>query len=116
MTKDKLFLLKPDFHNGAEGPFYCPECALVEGMLSYYPKLRHKLEVHYVDFPKPRAAVVAELGESNQGCPVLILADGRRMLDPALEVREANGRRFLSNDAHIRRYLSMTYGVGSAAG
>ncbi|WKZ13258.1 MAG: DUF3088 domain-containing protein [Gammaproteobacteria bacterium] len=116
MTKDRLFLLKPDFHKGSEGPFYCPECALVEGMLSYYPKLRHKLDVQYVEFDKPRGAIVAELGEANQGCPVLILADGRRILDTSLEVREANGRRFIVNDAHLRRYLSMTYSVGTAAG
>ena len=116
MTKDRLFLLKPDFHRDGEGPFYCPECALIEGLLSYYPRLRHKLDVQYVDFPKPRGAIVAALGEANQGCPVLLLADGRRMLDPSLEVRDADGQRFIANEAHIRRYLSMTYGVGSAAG
>ena len=115
MTKDTLFLLKPDFHNGDKGPFYCPECALVEGMLSFYPKLRHKLDVNYVDFAKPRAAVVALLGEANQGCPVLVLAEGRRVLDTGLEVKEAQGRRFISNEAHIRRYLSATFGVGHAA-
>ncbi len=115
MTKDRLYLLKPDFRKGSEGPFYCPECALIEGVLSFYPRLRHKLDVQYVDFPKPRSAIVAELGEANQGCPVLILADGRRVLDDSLEVREANGRRFIANDAHIRRYLTMTYGIGSSA-
>lgn len=115
MTKDKLFLLKPDFLNNGKGPFYCPECALVEGMLSFYPKLRHKLDVQYIDFAKPRAALVAELGEANQGCPVLILADGRRPPDPGIEVREANGRRFIGNEAHIRRYLSAAFGVGHAA-
>ena len=114
MTTDKLFLLKPDFRKGEEGPFYCPECALVEGVLSFYPKLRHKLEVQYVDFAKPRAAVVAELGEANQGCPVLVLADGKRLLDTSLEIKEGNGRRFISNEAHIRRYLAATYGVGNA--
>jgi hypothetical protein len=115
MTKDRLFLLKPDFRKGDEGPYYCPECALVEGLLSYYPRLRHKLDVHYVDFAKPRAVIVAELGEANQGCPVLVLAEGRRVLDPAVEVGEANGRRFIAGDAHIRRYLATTYGVGHAA-
>jgi hypothetical protein len=115
MTKDKLFLLKPDFHKDGAGPYYCPECALVEGLLSYYPKLRHKLEVHYLDFPRPRAALVAELGEAHQGCPVLLLAEGRRVLDPSLEVLEANGRRFIANEAHLRRYLSAAFGIGHAA-
>ena len=112
MNKDKLFLLKPDFRKGDEGPFYCPESAMVEGVLSFYPKLRDKLEVEYVDFARPRTPVVAALGEANQGCPVLVLADGRRVLDASLDVHEANGRRFLSNEAHIRRYLASAYGVG----
>jgi len=115
MNKDKLFLLKPDFHKDKEGPFYCPECALVEGVLSFYPKLRHKIDVQYVDFVKPRATVVAELGEANQGCPVLVLVDGRRVPDASLDIRESNGRRFITNEAHIRRYLAATYGVGAAA-
>ncbi len=114
MNKDKLFILKPDFRKDDEGPFYCPESAMVEGMLSFYPKLRHKLDVQYVDFAKPRAAVVAELGEANQGCPVLILADGRRVLDPSLDVKQSNGRRFISNETDIRRYLAAVYGVGNA--
>lgn len=115
MTKDRLFLLKPDFRKDEAGPYYCPECALVEGVLSFYPKLRHKLDVQYVEFAKPRIPIVAELGEANQGCPVLILADGRRVLDAAIEVRESNGRRFIPNEAHIRRYLAAAYGVGQAA-
>jgi hypothetical protein len=115
MNKDKLFILKPDFRKDNEGPFYCPESALVEGVLSFYAKLRHKIDVQYVDFTKPRTALVSELGEANQGCPVLVLADGRRVLDASLEIKEANERRFIDNEAHIRRYLAATYGVGTAA-
>jgi hypothetical protein len=115
MTKDKLFLLKPDFRKDQEGPFYCPECALVEGVLSFYPKLRNKLDVEYVDFARPRFPVVAVLGEANQGCPVLVMADGRRAPDASLEVKEANGRRFITNESHIRRYLAAAYGIGTAA-
>jgi len=115
VTKDRLFLLKPDFRKGDDGPFYCPDCALVEGVLSFYPKLRHKLDVQYVEFTRPRAPIVAELGEANQGCPVLVVAEGRRVLDAAIEVRESNGRRFIPNEAHIRRYLAAAYGVGQAA-
>jgi len=115
MTKDTLFLLKPDFHNAGKGPFYCPDCALVEGLLSYYPKLRHKLDVRYVDFARPRADIIALLGEAHQGCPVLVLADGRRVIDAGIEVQEAQGRRFIDREADIRRYLSATFGIGQAA-
>jgi hypothetical protein len=115
MTKDKLFLLKPDFRKDDEGPFYCPDCARMEGLLSYYPQLRGKLEVQQVGFAKPRAAIVAELGEAHQGCPVLILADGRQVTDKSLDVKQANGRRFIDDEAHIRRYLAAAYGIGQPA-
>jgi hypothetical protein len=115
MTKDRLFLLKPDFSAGGAGPFFCPDCAMVEGLLSYYPKLRHKLDVEYVDYQKPRAPLVALLGEANQGCPVLVVADGRRVLDAALPVAEAGGRRFVSGHAAIGQYLAAAYGIGRPA-
>ena len=70
--KDRLFLLKPGFMDQGKGPYFCPGCAMVEGMLSFYPGLRDKIEVNYIDFPRPRPALVAEIGEENQGCPKLI--------------------------------------------
>jgi glutaredoxin 2 len=82
----KLFLLKPDFHdaNRANGKLYfCPECSPIEGLLSYYPKLREKLEVHYLDYARPRKVLVDLLGEANQSCPVLVPDDGSFINDPA---------------------------------
>jgi len=69
MEKDILFLLEKDFTDGGSEPFYCPESALIEGVLSYYPHLREHLDVRYVNFAKPRAKIVELLGESNQSCP-----------------------------------------------
>ena len=65
MERDVLFLLRPDFRDAAQGeqPFFCPDSALVEGLLSFYPQLRQRLDVRYVDFPRPRPAIVALLGE-----------------------------------------------------
>lgn len=74
-----LFLLKPDFQDvnrNAESRYFCPPCALIEGVLSFYPQLRNELEVTYVDFVRPRQAIIDLIGEENQGCPVLILEDG----------------------------------------
>lgn len=76
---EKLFLLKADFldANRADGKIYfCPECSPIEGLLSYYPRLREELEVHYVDFSRPRKELVDLIGEANQSCPVLVLEDG----------------------------------------
>lgn len=75
----KLFLLKADFQDAsrADGKkYFCPECSPIEGLLSYYPRLRNELEVHYVDFNRPRKGLIDLLGEKNQGCPVLVLEDG----------------------------------------
>ena len=75
----KLFLIKPDFQdvNLADGKkYFCPDCVMIEGLLSFYPKLRSEIEVMYVDFQRPRKVLVDLLGSENQSCPVLVLEDG----------------------------------------
>jgi len=76
---EKLFLIKADFLdlNKADGKkYFCPDCVMIEGLLSFYPKLRSELEVTYVDFARPRKVLVDLVGEANQSCPVLVLEDG----------------------------------------
>jgi hypothetical protein len=112
MPRNKLLLLKPGFMDQALGPYYCPACATIEGLLGFYPQLRDVLDVRYLDFPRPRAEVIAEIGTENQGLPALVLyapvpADALRDLD----VREWNGRRFLKGPADIGRYLARTTGI-----
>jgi hypothetical protein len=112
MAKDRLFLLKPDFMDQGEGPFFCPYCTCIEGMLVLYPQLRQVLEIHHLDFPRPRPALIAELGEENQAMPVLIVErDPSGDLAP-FGVREAKGKRFLDEPEGIENYLAATYGVG----
>jgi hypothetical protein len=75
----KLFLLKADFKDESRGDgkrYFCPDCVLIEGLLSYYPRLAKELEVKYVNFARPRQVLVDLLGEGNQSCPVLVLEDG----------------------------------------
>jgi hypothetical protein len=118
MTKDQLFLLKPDFRDGEQGPCYCPACATLEGVLGFYPRLRDVLSVQYVDFPRPRAAVIALLGAGNQGLPVLVIAENSATgagTDKALEgldVKTSEGRRFLQSPSDIGRYLARRHGIG----
>lgn len=114
MLKDKLFLLKPDFMDGEEGPFYCPESTPIEGLLSYYPQLREQLEVCYLDFPRPRQAIMNEIGAENQGMPVIVLSAERRIPAGDFEAREANGKQFITGDREICSYLSMAYRIGMA--
>ncbi|HEY5514017.1 MAG TPA: DUF3088 family protein [Geomonas sp.] len=114
MTKDKLFLLRPDFMDAEEGPFYCPESAPIEGILSYYPQLREQLEVSYLDFPRPRQAIIDEIGPDNQGMPVIVVAEGSRIPAGDFAPREANGKHFITGDQEICSYLSMAYSIGIA--
>lgn len=73
--RDTLFLLRPNFFDAAAGaePFYCPHCAFIVGVLSYYPHLRGQIDVVEVDFPRPRPQVAGLLGTEHPGCPVLVL-------------------------------------------
>jgi hypothetical protein len=76
---EKLFLLKADFQDPAREAgkrYFCPDCAFIEGLLSYYPRLTDEIEVHYVNFARPRQALIDLLGEENQSCPVLVLDNG----------------------------------------
>lgn len=112
MVKDRLFLLKPDFMDQGEGPFFCPYCACIEGMLTFYPHLRQELEVHYLDFPRPRPVLIEELGPENQAMPVLVVERSPAGDLVPFGVREAKGKRFLDEPEGIEHYLAATYGVG----
>jgi hypothetical protein len=112
--KDELYLLRPGFYNAGVGPLYCGDSLPVEGLLSFFPELRAVLEVHYLDFPRPRAALVKALGDAHQGIPVLILADGRDIADEELTPQEVNGKRFFADERSIRRYLSAQHNLPEA--
>jgi hypothetical protein len=107
--KDQLFLLRPGFFNGGLGPLYCGDSVSVEGLLSFSPMLREAVDVHYLDFSRPRAPLVEALGEDRQSVPVLILADGSTPKDGGIETETAKGRQYLADEKSIRRYLSTQY-------
>lgn len=81
----KLFLLKADFQDASRGDgkkYFCSDCAVLEGLVSYYPRLSSELEVKYVNFARPRQVLVDLIGEANQSCPVLVLEDGKFINEP----------------------------------
>jgi len=71
MAQDALFLLSPfqDSKAGAD-TYFCPDCALVEGILSYHPELKKKIKIHRVGFTRPRAEIISLLGEKLQSVRV----------------------------------------------
>jgi len=83
MGKPILFMLNPWFDNGGQGPFYCPDCGIVEGFLAYNPDIRKQLEIIYVNFKRPRPKIIKYLGEENQSSPALVLDNSNQIPDDA---------------------------------
>jgi hypothetical protein len=110
MTRDKLIILKPDFTDPAYpgDRFYCWHCALMEGVLASFPDLLDRLDVERIAWPRPRAEVVALIGEANQSLPVLVLAD-----DAPAELATGSfaGRRFVAGKEAILAALSARHGI-----
>ena len=114
MTPDTLFLLPPGFFvNGRRE--YCPECAEMWGLLSYYPAIKESVETVYQPIVKPRPDIVAMLGEKNQNCPTLVLAKD----SPSFEkcgIMQKNGHRFINNARDIGRYYAQRFGTAIPRG
>jgi hypothetical protein len=110
MGKHILFVLKPGFYDGDEGPFYCPHSAAIEGILKYLPEIEGKVDVRRIDFQRPREEVIKLIGEENQGSPVLVLAEGTDVPSEA-QVYQITGRAFMHGTMEIGNYLSRTFGV-----
>lgn len=113
----KLFLLKPNFADPKIGDdtlkYYCPHSAFIEGLLTYYPILKSKLDIIHVDFPRPRNRIIELLGEDNQSCPSLIIeletADNTALTD-----FKRHSFYLFSNDTKvIARYLAKKFGIGT---
>ena len=109
MSKPILFTLKPNLVEGGR-TYYCPDCAMVAGMLSYHPDAAAALEVRSVDFARPRPAVIEMLGAENQGCPVLILPTDAAAPPAEVHPRTANGYTFIAGARDITTYLALEYG------
>jgi hypothetical protein len=110
-SKDQLFLLRPSFADPKAGPglYHCPFSARIEGMLSFYPFLRNRMDVHYLDFPRPRTAIVDLIGPDHQSCPVLVLAPGNA--DAPGAAKGPTGRSFISDTGALAAYLAQAHGV-----
>ncbi|SDQ75873.1 DUF3088 family protein [Flagellimonas zhangzhouensis] len=112
----KLFLLKPDFSDknmDENAKFYCPSCAQILGVITYYPVLKEKLDIIYIDFKRPRKEIVDLVGEENQGCPNLIFEKDELSDLDDLDYLESYGEFYFQNKAPlIAEFLAEKYGIG----
>ncbi|MDB2437194.1 DUF3088 domain-containing protein [Hellea sp.] len=114
MTRDTLFLLPPGFFDNKRRE-YCPECAEIWGLLSYYPAIKESLQVIYQPIAKPRADIVMLLGDKNQNCPTLVLAEDSPHFDNC-GIMQKSGHRFINNARDIGRYYSQRFGTATPRG
>ena len=109
MTRDALFLLAPGFYDN-ERREYCPECAEMWGLLSYFPAIKESVDITYQPISRPRADIVALLGNKNQNCPTLVLAKD----SPSFEncgIMQKSGHRFINNARDIGKYYAARFGT-----
>lgn len=107
MEKHKLFMLTP-WNEGGDGPYYCPDCGVVEGFFTYSPHIREDIDIVHVDYQRPRPRVIADLGEENQGCPVLVLAQGTKAPQIA-KTSFSTGKIFIDDALGICNFLGKTF-------
>lgn len=112
----KLFLIKPGFtdsNRDSEGKlYYCPFCATLEGIIKYYPQLEKLIEINYVDFKRPRPAIIELIGEENQSCPVLIIDNKQDNNVNTSYFTSYGDKLFVDSTDLISRYLTEKFGIG----
>lgn len=112
----KLFLLKPDFIDKSiddHTKFYCPHCAMINGVINYYSKVKEEIEIIYVDFERPRNQLIELVGEENQGCPNLVI--NKSEIDNNIDVSYFSSwgeNLFVNDEFLIAKYLSAKYNIG----
>ena len=113
----QLFLLKPDFKdskNDNEGKlYYCPQCAMIAGIIKFYPQLETMLKINYVDFQRPRKAIIELIGEDNQSCPVLVIENHQEENVDLSYFNSFEDKLFVNSTDSIIKYLSERYGIGN---
>lgn len=109
MTHDILFLLPPGFQDN-ERREYCPECAEIWGLLSWFPAIKESLIINYMPIAKPRAAMSALLGDKNQNCPTLLLHKESPQYDEC-GIMRYRGHHFINNARDIGKYYAHRFGT-----
>lgn len=111
----QLFLLKPGFRDeklaSPDQTYYCPTSAWIEGILHYFPYLRNQMEIVYVDFPRPRAALEALLGAQYTDCPALVFSPDEDPWPLSGQFTYAGGRHFTNDTMVIARFFAEKWGI-----
>ena len=87
---------------------------MIEGVLKYYPKLKEKVEIIYVEFETPRQKIIDLVGENYQGCPILITHKDEIEAEDLKrnEFKTSGDYFFLYKNTTIAQYFAKKYQVG----
>lgn len=108
LGRDTLFIIGAPFEDPAlDGAWFCRDCATMEGALLANPHWAPRIDVRRLPYPRPRAEIIALLGDGHQSMPVLVLANGAAIEE---EAQSAQGHRFLTDPKAICRYLAAAHG------
>jgi hypothetical protein len=112
MVKGTRYMLKPSIEKDGQLRF-CPDCAIMEGYLAAHPRLRQALDIVYIDYARPRGALVEHLGEEHQNAPTLILAQPAPDAGPFGEILSAKGLSVLTDARPITRWLAQRHDLAA---
>ena len=113
----KLFLLSPNLPDkklSENSLYFCPDCAMVEGVLKYYPGIKEEIDITYVDFERPRQPIVDLVGPNFQGCPILIIHKNDIEKEDMMrnEFKTSGDYYFLYKNSTIAQFFAKKYDVG----
>ncbi len=108
MNQLTLYMLNTWYDAPDQGPYYCPDCGIVEGFFIYNPEIKKQLDIVHVDFQRPRPQIIEQLGEEHQGSPVLVLPDDSDSFD-GIKKSMATGKSFIDDPIMICNFLARTY-------
>ena len=109
MQKPILFLLAPGFADNDRRE-YCPECAEMWGLLSYFPAIKETVEIRYETITHPRAGLVEMLGEGRHNCPTLVMHK-RQPIPNGVAVKLSDNYLYIPSARGIGVYFSKLYGT-----
>lgn len=114
LVKDILFILPPGFEANGQREF-CPECAELWGVLSWYPAIRESLDVRYVGILQPRTAITDLLGPGHWNAPSLVVMADQSLPD-TLEAKTRSGHVYFDSARLIARYFAYLHGTPQPRG
>ena len=98
-------MLNTWFDPDGTGPFYCPDCGIVEGFFAYNPEISTQVDIIHIDFQRPRKTIIDVLGEENQGSPALVIDENTPGIK-GIKKSMTTGRSFIDDPVLICDWLA----------